>query len=123
MNLAAAHIHLGHVAEAEENAAASLAAPPELRDPLGDAFALRVFAAAAVARRDLERAALLLGAADALDSDLGARTDPSQQALREKVLGELEATFGAGELLEALARGRSVPAEQAFELALTYPLA
>ena len=123
VNLAAAHIHLGHVTEAEENAAASLAASPELRDPLADAFALRVFAAAAVARRDLERAALLLGAADALDSDLGARTDPSQQALRAKVLGELEATLGAGELLEALARGRSVPAEQAFELALTYRLA
>jgi predicted ATPase/class 3 adenylate cyclase len=119
INLAAAHVQLGHMTEAEEAAAASLEAAPDLRDPLGVAFALRVLAAASAWRGDHDPAALLLGAADALDKELGAGTDPTQKALHEDVVGRVEVALGASATSTALERGRSLTADEALELALT----
>jgi len=118
INLAAGHVHLGHVTEAEEAAAASLEAAPDLRDPLAVAFALRVFSAASAWRGDHDRAALLLGAADALDAELGARSDPTQNALREDVLRRVEDALGASAAGTALECSRSLTADEALELAL-----
>ena len=118
INLAAAQVHLGHLAEAEEAAADSLEVAPDLRDPVAVVFALRVFAAAAAWRRDYERAALLLGGADALDAELGAHSDPSQQALREEVLRKLDGALGVNATAQALDRGRSLAVEEALDLAL-----
>ena len=117
INLAAAHVLLGHVAEAEEAAAASLEAAPDLRDPLGVAFALRVFSAASASHGDHDRAAMLLGAADALDAEFGAGTDPTQNALRENTLRQIEDALGASPTSSALERGRSLSADEALELA------
>jgi ATP/maltotriose-dependent transcriptional regulator MalT len=118
INLAAAHVQLGHLTEAEEAAAASLEAASDLRDPLGVAFALRVFSAASTRRGDHDRAAMLLGAADALDAELGAGTDPTQNALRENTLIQVEDALGAPATSSALERGRSLTADAALELAL-----
>jgi predicted ATPase len=118
INLAAAQVHLGHLAEAEEAAADSLEVAPDLRDPVAVVFALRVFAAAAAWRRDYERAALLLGGADAVDAELGAHSDPSQQALREEVLRRVEGALGADDTLHALDRGRSLAADEVLDIAL-----
>jgi predicted ATPase/class 3 adenylate cyclase len=117
INLAAAHAHLGHVAEAEAAAAASLEAAPNLRDPLAVAFALRVYAAASAWRGDHDRAALFLGAGDALDAELGARADPTQNALREHALRQIEDALGVNAADSALERGRSLSADEALELA------
>jgi predicted ATPase len=117
INLAAAHVHLGHVTEAEEAAAASIEAAADLRDPVAVAFALRVFSAASASRGDHDRAALLLGAADALDAELGAGADPTQKGLREDVLRRVEDALGASATISALERGRSLAADEALELA------
>ena len=118
INLAAAHAHLGHIDEAEDAAALSLTAATDLRDPIAVVFALRVFAAVAALRNDGERAALLLGAADALDDNLGALSDPSQRALREEVIRRLQALSGDGSF-ETLLQKRPLSLEEALELALS----
>ena len=59
----------------------------------GVAFALRVFSAASASHGDHDRAAMLLGAADALDAELGAGTDPTQNALRENTLRQIDSTM------------------------------
>ena len=119
VNLAAAYVRLDRVAEAEAAAAKSLAAVDELPDQIGVVFCLRVFAAAALLRDEPKRSALLLGAADGLDAELEAHTDPSQRALREEVVGRLEGLLGPAEVGRALERGRSLRREEAVELALS----
>jgi tetratricopeptide (TPR) repeat protein len=119
VNLAAAYVRLDRVAEAEAAAAKSLAAVDELPDQIGVVFCLRVFAAAALQRDETERSALLLGAADALVSELEARSDPSERALRDEVVGRLEDLLGPEEVGRALERGRSLRPDEAVELALS----
>jgi predicted ATPase len=119
VNLAAAYVRLDRVAEAEAAAAKSLAAVDELPDQIGVVFCLRVFAAAALLRDETERSALLLGAADALVAELEARSDPSERALREEVVGRLEDLLGPEEVGRALERGRRLRPEEAVELALS----
>ena len=118
INLAAAHAHLGHVEDAEEAATLSLTAAADFRDPIAVIFALRVFGAIAASRRDGERAALLVGAADALDANLGARSDPSQQALRKETVRRLEALSRDG-TFEARVQKHPLSLEEALELALS----
>jgi hypothetical protein len=61
---------------------------------------------------------MLIGAADALDAELGAGTDPTQNALRENTLIQVEDALGAPATSSALERGRSLTADAALELAL-----
>jgi tetratricopeptide (TPR) repeat protein len=114
VNLAAAYVALDRIAEAEAAAAESLAVNVGLRDPLAVVFCLRVFAAAAARRGETERAGLLLGAADALDAEVEAASDPSQTALREDVIRRLPE--GAQAIVE---RGRRLSLEEAVALALS----
>jgi len=118
-NLAAAYIGLERLEDAEKAAAASLVVDVGLRDPLAIVFCLRVFAGAAVRRGDSERAALLEGAADALDTEHEAVSDPSQSALREDTLRRLEHSLGKDEARAAVGRGRALSGEEAVELALS----
>jgi hypothetical protein len=76
-----------------------------------------VYAAASAWRGDHDRAALFLGAGDALDAELGARADPTQNALREHALRQIEDALGVNAADSALERGRSLSADEALELA------
>jgi predicted ATPase len=117
-NLAAAYIGLERLEDAEAAAADSLAVDVGIRDPLAVVFCLRVFAATAVRRGDGERAALLLGAGEALDAAHDVASDPSQSAIRDDVLRNLEESLGEDEARRAVARGRALSPEDAVELAL-----
>jgi tetratricopeptide (TPR) repeat protein len=117
-NLAAAYIGLERLEDAEKAAADSLAVDVGIRDPLAVVFCLRVFAATAVRRGDGERAALLLGAGEALDAAHDVASDPSQSAIRDDVLRNQEESLGEDEARRAVARGRALSPEDAVELAL-----
>jgi tetratricopeptide (TPR) repeat protein len=118
VNLAGAYVALDRIADAEEAAADSLAVDVGIRDPLAVVFCLRVFAAAAARRGETERAGLLLGAADGLDAEVGAASDPSQSALRDEVARRLTKAIGAAEMEGLVERGRELSADDAVALAL-----
>jgi predicted ATPase/class 3 adenylate cyclase len=118
VNLAGAYVALDRIADAEEAAADSLAVDVGIRDPLAVVFCLRVFAAAAARRGETERAGLLLGAADGLDAEVGAASDPSQSALRDDVAHRLTKAIGAAETEGLVERGRELSADDAVALAL-----
>jgi len=62
---------------------------------------------------------VLLGAAYALDDEVGAASDPSQSALRDDVRARLEDVLGDDEAQRALARRRALDSDEAVALALT----
>ncbi len=91
------------------------------KDRANLAYFLEALAAVAAFGRELERCTLLLGAAEALLEDVGARVhnyyipDPS---LSERAVAEAHAVLGEAAFEEARERGREMTFEQAVEYAL-----
>jgi hypothetical protein len=80
--------------------------------------AIEGLAALARDRGDLERAARVLGAADALREVTGLCLAPRRRPGRAALLEALEAELGAKALAQALATGRRLPWARVHELAL-----
>jgi non-specific serine/threonine protein kinase len=117
--------NLGAVAYLEGDFAAStsyytaaLEAYRELGFKNGISTALDGLAALAMKRGELERAARLAGAAEALRESLGAVLDAADQAFRDGYVAELRESLGEEALARALAAGRELAPEQAVSDAL-----
>jgi predicted ATPase/DNA-binding SARP family transcriptional activator len=106
----------GDVAAAHAALEEGLRLMRDLRQPRGMADCLEGLAAVLPAE-DAERAALLLGAADALRSSLHARRLPDQQEWYEGKSALVRDRLGAERFAEAFANGRDLPADAALALA------
>jgi tetratricopeptide (TPR) repeat protein len=106
----------GDVAAAHAALEEGLRLMRDLRQPRGMADCLEGLAAV-LPPEDAERAALLLGAADALRSSLHARRLPDQQEWYEGKSALVRDRLGAEGFAEAFARGRELPADAALALA------
>ena len=104
-NLGSALLGLGRAAEAEERFAEALALAREydLADDPG--YALDGLAAAAAALGQPERAARLVGAADAVFRAVGVSPQQFEAARREEVLSRLREELGPEALAAAMAQG------------------
>ncbi|MBI2780334.1 MAG: tetratricopeptide repeat protein [Chloroflexi bacterium] len=83
------------------------------------AWNLEGLAALAAARLMGERAAVLLGAADAQLAAMGADYKPYERSLRERTAGAVSALLGEAPMKEAIARGATIPLADAVTLGLT----
>jgi hypothetical protein len=117
--MALALCRLGMVAHAQgddERAMAlygeSLALRRELGDKHGLAECLEGLAGVAVAQRQLERAARLLGAAETLRETTGAPLSPGERVRYDRDVSAVRAGLGEVAFAAARATGKAMPLEQ-----------
>jgi non-specific serine/threonine protein kinase len=113
------NLRQGAVAAAHQHLCASLLLRQRVEDKLGLARGLESLAVVAAHDGMLERAAMLLGAGDALRDALGAIVLPLERGVRKTALESIRAGLGHLELAGALAAGRGLPLAEAIELATT----
>jgi predicted ATPase/DNA-binding SARP family transcriptional activator len=89
-----------------------------LAEPHAIADALDGFAGLAAAGEEMERAAVLSGAADAVWDSIGATRPLDQSAWRERVLAIPRKRLGEDAFAQAYERGRNLTIDDAVELAL-----
>jgi hypothetical protein len=104
-NLGSALLGLGRAAEAEERFAESLALGRGLDLADDPGYALDGLAAAAAALDQPERAARLIGAADAVFRTVDTSRQRFEAARREEVLARLREELGPEALAAAMAQG------------------
>jgi Tetratricopeptide repeat len=90
----------------------SLALYRELGNKHGLAECLEGLAGVAVAQRQLERAAQLLGAAETLRQATGAPLSPGERARYDRVMSAVRAGLGEAAFAAAWATGKAMPLEQ-----------
>jgi hypothetical protein len=81
-------------------------------------YLLSRLAAVAAERRDVERAATLIGAAEAIMVSQGAAWPPDERPHYEQTVSTLANAMGEADFENTRARGKTVAARQAVELAL-----
>jgi hypothetical protein len=96
----------------------SLAICRELGGGLGIAQNLEWFAVVAAAQAQPERAARLLGAAEALREAKGALMQPADRARQERCIAAVRTALAEGEFVAAWAEGRAMSLPQAVQYAL-----
>ena len=117
-NLGRARLTLGQPDDARDALAESLGLALGLGYREVIAYCLGGMAELALAVRDEERAAELLGASQSLFTEIGAAIDPEESETQERVRNELYAALGRDRTDELCARGAARPAlELATELA------
>jgi predicted ATPase/DNA-binding SARP family transcriptional activator len=118
-NLGAADLELGR----HDAAAAHFREGLELAGDAGDredlAWLLEGSAALAMARADAERAATLLGAAEALLAAMGADHKPYERSLRDRTHAAVVAALGEAAAEDLMRRGATLATPEAIELAST----
>jgi non-specific serine/threonine protein kinase len=120
-NLAQSALARGDYAEAGRLLGEGIEWSAQTRDRASLAYFLETLAVVTTFGREAERSALLLGAAEALLEEVGARVhnyyvpDPS---LRERAVAEVRAGLGDAAFEAAWSRGREMGFEQAVEYAL-----
>jgi tetratricopeptide (TPR) repeat protein len=117
-NLAMVERQLGNFDRAEELSREALDIFYRRRDAWAMPFGLVGLAAVAVHRGDLERAATLLGAAEAMVEAQGAAWPPDERPHYESAVAAIEASPHAEEIEEARTRGRALSSEAAVAYAL-----
>jgi predicted ATPase/DNA-binding SARP family transcriptional activator len=117
-NLGASELELGRHAVADGHFREGLALARDAGDREDLAWILEGLAAIAAARGRTERAALLLGAADAQLSAMGADHKPYERSLRDRTEGALTQLPGEPPVAETVQRGAELPLADAIELAL-----
>jgi hypothetical protein len=90
----------------------SLALRRELGDKHGLAECLEGLAGVAVAQRQLERAARLLGAAETLRESTGAPLSPGERVRYDRDVSAVRAGLGEAAFAAARATGKAMPLEQ-----------
>ena len=116
-NLGAAELELGGVDVAEGHFLEGLALAGDAGDREDIAWILEGLAAVAGARSDGQRAALLLGAADAQLAAMGADHKPYERSLRARTWARVNDLLGDAAAAAALARGAALPQDEAIALA------
>jgi predicted ATPase/DNA-binding SARP family transcriptional activator len=117
-NLALAALHLGRRSDAAGLLRERLRLSQELGDRGGVATGLDCLAALAAACGDPRRAAMLLGAADALYEDAGYGLASYERDLRERTERTVRDRLGAEAAADARDRGRSTNPDETIEAAL-----
>lgn len=110
---------LGHLEQAREHFRSNLQSVKELGTTWSLPFSLEAFAALAVAEKQYERAARLLGAAEALREKAGLATAPADHPALREILATAAEHFTQKKLIAARREGRAVSAEEAMAFALS----
>jgi len=123
--MASTIVNIGHVALAQgdhERAAAlyqeALTMQWELRERRDMAECLEALAAVAEEQGQVERAARLFGAAEALREEVGAPLPPADRARYERYVAAVRAGLDEETFESTWAQGREMPLEQAMAYAL-----
>lgn len=120
-NLSMVERQLGNLAVAEDLSRASLATFHRLGDVLATAWSANGLAAVTAARGDLERAATLLGFAEAGIEAAGSEWPADERAQYETTIELLEAGPTPAVLARARAAGRTMSTSEAVAFALASP--
>ena len=117
-NLAMVERQLGDLDRAEALSREALDIFHRRRDEWACSFGLNGLAAVAAERRDFERAAMLIGAADARLEEQGAAWPPDEKPHYERTVAVLTESMPPDELERARAAGRALTPDAAVEYAL-----
>jgi non-specific serine/threonine protein kinase len=109
---------LGRIEQAREHFRSNLQSAQELGTTWGLPFSLEAFAALAVAENQFERAARLLGAAEALREKAGLNTAPADHPALREILGTAAEHFTQQDLLAARRAARGMSAAEALSYAM-----
>ena len=112
-NLAYAALYEGRFREALAPLQESLMLAQELGDRDGIAYRLEGLAVVAASQGETERAARMLGGADALLEVIDADLDPAERDLHERTLGDVRARLGEEAFGAAWAEGRAMSLREA----------
>jgi predicted ATPase len=112
-NIAYATLYEGRYREALEPLQESLQLAFELEDRDGIAYRLEALAVVAAAENEPERAARLLGGANALFGVIGAELEPAEQRMHERILSDVRNRLGDDVFADAWAAGRAMRLDQA----------
>ncbi len=118
-NLAAAKTCLGETAEAAGHFAEALASAMGLSNQITISCSLDGFAAIAADTGDLERAAMLSGAAENIRELVGYKIEPAEARFRESYLSKLNAGMANDDLEGCAKAGREMQLEDAVKAALS----
>lgn len=117
-NLSMVERQLGNLAAAEGLAREALQICERTGDQFTRPFAFSGLAAIATERREFDRAATLLGAAEAIMEAQHMAWPPDERPHYERLLTELPGAIGSDAFAAARARGRSMTADEAVRFAL-----
>jgi predicted ATPase len=117
-SLGAAMIELGDAAQATKLLAESLVLARELGDAHSTATSLETFAGLAATVREVERAATLFGASDAVRASIGAKRQPDQQILYDRWLARTLSGLDNKTYSTRYEDGRALTVEDACAFAL-----
>jgi tetratricopeptide (TPR) repeat protein len=117
-NLAMVERQLGDLEHAEELLREALDNFQRRRDEWAYPFGLNGLAAVAAERREYERAATLIGAADARIEEQGVEWPPDERPHYDRTVEVLEASLEAAELERARAAGRALTPDESIGYAL-----
>jgi hypothetical protein len=117
-NLAMVEHQLGDLDRTEALACEALEIALRREDEWMFPYLLSRLAAVAAERRELERAATLIGAADAMMAAQGAAWPPDERPHYERTVSTLASAMGDAGFENARARGQTLATHQAVELAL-----
>jgi predicted ATPase/DNA-binding SARP family transcriptional activator len=112
-NIAYAALYQGHYRDALEPLQESLRIAFELQDRDGIAYRLEALAVVAAAEDETERAARLLGGADALFEVIGADLDPAEHAMHDRTVADICARLGEEAFAREWAAGRAMGLDEA----------
>lgn len=117
-NLSMVERQLGNLDAAEALAREALEIGERIGDQFTKPFAISGLAAIATERREFERAATLLGAAEAIMEAQHMAWPPDERPHYERMLADLPASMGSAEFERGRAVGRSMDARSVLGLAL-----
>lgn len=117
-NLGMVERQLGHLDEAEALAREAMDIAQRRGDTLMTVWMMNGLAAVAADRGDLERAATLIGAADAGMESVGGAWPPDELVQYERTVQRLTEAMGEAGFAQAGARGRSLSVPEAIRFAL-----
>jgi hypothetical protein len=117
-NLSMVERQLGNLEQAQALAREALGIARRREDEWMFPYLLSGLAAIGAERGELERAAILLGAAEAMMAAQGAAWPPDERPQYERTIATLSAAMGEAEFERARADGQSVSADEALDLAL-----
>jgi len=116
-NLGAVALMTGRLADAQDRLRSSLAHSGDAGDKEDLSWSLLGLAGLAAARKEPERAALLLVAATNLLSGMGAAFKPFERRLHDETVAEVSSQLGADGYQDAVERGRDMTIEEALAAA------
>jgi predicted ATPase len=118
-NLAFAALHEGDIEDAQAGLEESLLLAHDLDATSSIGYALEGLGAVAAAQADWERAARLLGRADAIRVSTEAELEAGEQMIHDRTLSALRDACSGDELAAAMSAGASLTDDEAIGLALS----